>query len=317
MHRLPLQAYNVVATADHAAACARLDSIVSGDRRAVRAPATEEPHVVNVVRTGTLRLLAASIPPCTIHARDDAAGVFFLVAGGRGTIRTGRREIDCRPGSIACMMPVADRSVEIGESLDVLGVRIAPEAIAAWMDDCQVVATAGWTSVFAAAVPGQVAVYRAFELFTALAGSMELDAPPPVAVLSALADGLVSAMSSLVLSLSGAGPPAGGATFGLARALEADILEHFHQPFSLAHSARKLRASPSAADRALRIHRGVGAMDLLVLTRASAAEHALSMGWTPELAANLAGFRNVPDMKTALRSVPAIRARFQRPRRFV
>ncbi|MEJ1936058.1 hypothetical protein WDZ92_38180, partial [Nostoc sp. NIES-2111] len=106
-------------------------------------------------------------------------------------------------------------------------------------------------------------------------------------------------------------------TYGIAQALETEILEGFDRPFNLAAAARRLRATPAAADRALRTHRGVSAGELLALTRASSAEHALSLGATEDYAAAISGFSGTAQMRAALATAPAIRARLQRSRRFV
>ena len=308
-----LDRFNLVATPNHHEACARLDWMTGGFRSIRDAARDGSPHIVNALRLDGLRLMANTMPACTVHSCGSLTGLVYMVLRGGVTATTGRRRVEVGPGAIACIMPTGDRLTSFLEGTVALIVSLPPDLVAETMEEWGSSGSYAWADAFAEVPTTLKSASRLFELARDVARLYD-DEPPPPGSDSIFGRSLLAASTSMLAEMFRRPYDGGGPSYAIARQAEDAVIEYFARPMTVSSLARDIGTTPARLSRSLLLYRGVNLAELCDYVRVLAAERGAESGSTAK-PWQQAGFRDEQDLARARVRHPEIAAKLARARR--
>jgi hypothetical protein len=308
-----LDRFNLVATPDHNAACARLDRMTGGFRRIRDGRREGSPHIVNALRLGGLRLMANRMPACTVHSSGSVTGLLFMVLSGGVTATSGRRRVEVGPGRIACLMPTGDRMTSFLEGTQALIVSLPPDLVAETMEDWGSTGSYGWADAFAEVPDTLGSASRLFGLARDVVRLYD-EEPPSPGNDGIFGHSLLAASTSMLGEMFRRSYGGGGPSYAVARRAEDAVIEHFARPMTVASLARDIGTTPARLSRSLLLHRGVNLTELRDYVRVLAADRFADAG-SSAMPWQSAGFRDEQDFARARGRQAETAAKLARARR--
>ncbi|MHB2168202.1 hypothetical protein [Alsobacter sp. R-9] len=267
-----LDRFNLLRTPDHDEACAILDRITGSRRRILEAGDPGIPHEAGALRLAGVNLLASRMPACTVRAQDNATGLLFLVLRGGIEASSGRRQLAAGPGSIACMMPVGDRTTTFAPDTRALVLGFPPDLLSEALEDHGGGGLHAWSDAFAEIPASLPSARRLLRLALDVAELYDVDPMPHRRTDGMFGQSLLAASATLLTDMFRAPAAVMSSSYAIACRAETLVVSRHGQALTLSGVAGELGIAPARLNRALRLHRRVTFEELVDYVRLVAAE---------------------------------------------